>query len=200
MKYLPNLLFLLLAACSNPSENNTSINVSATDSLQTNSDTGRIEHYRIPYFVGDLNNDKEGDSVYVIYDRRISADGTIEKECVSKSCEVRLKFTGNIPDLVISPSLSIFVQKADDLNGDKANEIILFSEWVEGWWKYIYIWTYKNGKWEEMARTKAFLTEDEDWENRIIKEKDQFYLLGDGWDDTIEGGVTERSIRVQVEK
>lgn len=188
-------LIILLSACD---QKNSPVLVAPTESLQTYSDTGSIEHYRVPYFVGDINNNNEGDSVYVIYDRRISADGTIEKECVSKSCEVRLKFTGNIPDLVISPSLSIFVQKADDLNGDKANEIILFSEWVEGWWKYIYIWTYKNGKWEEMARTKAFLTEDEDWENRVIKEKNQFYLLGDSWDN--DTGVIERSIRVKIEK
>ncbi|HCS21539.1 MAG TPA: hypothetical protein DIW47_13430 [Bacteroidetes bacterium] len=188
------LLMLMFIACS---QDNAHVSVVQTDNLQTKTDTGRIEHYRVPYFVDDINNDQKGDSVYVIYDRRIRADSSIEKECVSKSCEVTLKFTGNIPDLVISPSLSINVQKADDLNGDKTNEIILFSEWVEGWWGYIYVWTYKNGTWEELARTKAFLSEDEDWEGRVIKENDEYYLLGDGWDN--DTGVTERSIRVKIE-
>jgi len=61
------------------------------------------------------------------------------------------------------------------------------------------VWTFKNGKWNEHARTKAFLSEDKDYERRIIKAKSQYYLVGDGWDDS-KGGVTERSINVKIEK
>ena len=65
----------------------------------------------------------------------------------------------------------------EDLNNDNANEIIIFSRTNEGWWNYIYVMSFKNGKWEEIAKTKGFISEDKDFENRIIKEKNQFYIF-----------------------
>lgn len=197
-------LTILLAACGQKKTSEKYVSTAnqvkvSADSLATHSDKNVIEHVRIPYFVGDINNDNNADSAYVIYDRSVRADSTIEKECVSKNCEVTIKFTGNIPDLVIDQSLGIYIQKTEDLNNDKANEIILFSEWFEGYWYHVYVWTFKNGKWNEIARTKAFLSEDKDYESRIIKAKSQFYLVGDGWDDS-KGGVTERSIKIRIEK
>ncbi len=197
-------LTILLSACGQErkSENNIAtsnqVKVSA-DSLAKHSDESIIEHVRRPYFVGDINNDKQADSAYVIYDRRISADSVIEKECVSKNCEVTIKFNGDIPDLIIEQSLGIYIQKTEDLNNDKSNEIILFSEWFEGYWYDIYAWTFKNGKWKEIARTKAFLSEEKDYESRIIKTNSQFHLLGDGWDYS-NGGVTERSIKIKIDE
>jgi hypothetical protein len=195
---------ILLSACgqkSNTGNNDSVINQNqvTADSLQSNSGKNVIEHVRIPYYVGDINNDNQADTAYVIYDRSIRADSTIDKECVNKNCEVTIRFNDKIPDLVIDQSLGIYIQKSEDLNNDKANEIILFSEWFEGYWHHIYTWTFKNGKWKEIARTKAFLAEDEDYENRIIKTNSQFYLVGDGWDDS-KGGVTERSIKIKIEK
>jgi len=197
-------LTILLSACgqkSNTGNSDSTINQNqaTADSLQSNSDKNVIEHVRTPYFLGDINNDNQADTAYVIYDRSIRADSTIEKECVNKNCEVTIKFNDKIPDLVIDQSLGIYIQKTEDLNNDKANEIILFSEWFEGYWYQVYVWTFKNGKWNEIARTKAFLSEDKDYERRIIKAKSQFYLVGDGWDDS-KGGVTERSINVKIEK
>jgi len=61
------------------------------------------------------------------------------------------------------------------------------------------LWTYKNNKWNEIARTKAFLSDDKDYENRIVKKDSQFYIIGDGWDDS-KGGLTERSIKVKIVK
>lgn len=197
-------LTIFLSACGQKKTSENSILTSnqvkvSADSLATHSDINVIEHLRVPYFVGDINNDNKVDSAYVIYDRIVRTDSTIEKECVNKNCEVTIKFTGNIPDLIIDQSLGIYIQKTEDLNNDKANEIILFSEWFEGYWHHVYVWTFKNGKWNEIARTKAFLSEDKDYENRVVKTKSQFYLLGDGWDDS-KGGVTERSINVKIEK
>jgi len=197
-------LTVWLSACGQKNNSDSSVsttkqNMVSADSLHSNSDKNIIEHVRRPYFVGDINNDKQADTAYVIYDRSVRTDSTIEKECVNKNCEVIIKFNSKIPDLIIDQSLGIYIQKTEDLNNDKANEIILFSEWFEGYWYYIYTWTFKNGKWKEIARTKAFLSEDKDYENRIIKTNSQFYLVGDGWDDS-KGGVTERSINIMIEK
>lgn len=151
------------------------------------------------YIVGDIDNDKKIDSAYVSYEERIRKDGKIEKECVSKNCEVKIKFTGNIPDLIINQSLGIYIQETKDLNNDNANEILLFSEWVEGYWGKMFVWSFKNGIWQEIARTKAFLSDEKDYENRITQIKSQFYLIGDGWDDS-KGGVVERSLKVEIKK
>ena len=96
------------------------------DSLSPDIDKNLIEHIRKPFAVGDINNDEKTDSVFVIYDRVISLDGTIEKECANKNCAVRVEFTNNLPRLIIDQSFGITIQKTEDLNNDKANEIILF--------------------------------------------------------------------------
>jgi hypothetical protein len=197
-------LTILFSACGQKKTSDTNVssnnqaNVSE-NSLKTYSDKKVVKHVRRPYFVGDVNNDKHVDSAYVIYDRNVRTDGTIEKECVNKNCEVTIKFMDNIPDLIIDQSLGIYIQKTKDLNNDNANEIVLYSEWFEGYWYNIYVWTFKDGKWKEIARTKAMLSEDKDYENRIIETNSQFYLVGDGWDDS-KGGLTERSIKIRIEK
>lgn len=159
----------------------------------------RIEHVNEPYFVGDINNDNILDTAYVNYDRKINYDSAIEKECINNDCEVTIKFSSNIPPLIITQSLGITIQKSFDLNNDKANEIILFSQWFEGFWGYIYVYSLKNFKWIELGKTKAFLSNDKDWQNRIVKSNNRYYLLGDGWDDS-KGGVTDRSERMEIEQ
>ena len=159
----------------------------------------RIEQVNRRYFIGDVNNDKIADTAFVDYNQSINAEGTIEKECVNKNCEVTIRFNHNVPDLVIDQSLGIYIKKVEDLNNDNANEIILFSQWFEGYWNNLYVWTFKGGTWKKIARTKAFVSEDKDFESRIIRAKSQFYLLGDEWDNN-KGGVTDRSIKIKIEK
>lgn len=158
-----------------------------------------IEHVCVPYFVGDINEDKQGDTAYVVYDRSLKADSAIEKECLNKNCEITIKFNRPIPDLVIGQSLGIYVQKAEDLNNDKANELILFSEWFEGYWCQVCVWSFKHGQWKEIARTRAFLAENEDYRSRIKKINGQFYLIGDSWNDR-KGGLVKRCVKVRIEQ
>jgi hypothetical protein len=171
----------------------------STDSNKIEHATSWIAHVNEPYFIGDINKDKKDDSAYVNYDRIIGVDSSIQKECANIDCEVTIKFSSNIPQLIIPQSLGLNIQKTEDLNNDEANEIMLFSQWHEGYWGNIYVYSLVNSKWTELARTKAFLSEDKDWENRIIKSKDDYFLLGDGWDDS-KGGLTERSIRIKIKK
>jgi len=172
---------------------------SEIETMNFNTDEPKIVTVKKLYIVGDINNDKKIDSACVSYEELIRKDSTIEKECVSKNCAVNIKFTNNIPDLNIEQSLGIFILETVDLNNDNANEILLFSEWFEGYWGNIYVWSFKNGKWQEIARTKAFLSDNKDYKNRIIESNSQFYLIGDSWDDS-KGGVTERSVKVKIKK
>lgn len=172
---------------------------SIVDTMNFNTKESEIVTVEKLYVVGDINNDKKIDSAYVSYEERIRKDSTIEKECVSKNCTVKIKFTDNIPDLNIEQSLGIFILETVDLNNDHSNEILLFSEWFEGYWGNIYVWSFKNGKWKELARTKAFLSDEKDYKDRVIESNSQFYLIGDSWDDS-KGGVIERVIKVKIKK
>ncbi len=103
-------LTILLSACGQKNASNNSIPTSkeveaSHDSLHSSTDKNIIQHVHRTYFVGDLNNDNKADTADVIYDRSIRANKTIEKECVNKNCEVIIKFSSKIPDLVIDQSL-----------------------------------------------------------------------------------------------
>lgn len=196
MKYTMFLFAIFLFfACGQKKNDGTHVPEAHQDSSDTLHNT--IAHVYRTYYVGDINADKHADTAYVIYDQIVRADGTIEKDCANRNCEVSIKFSGTIPDLNIDQSLSIYMQKTEDLNNDNGNEIVLYSEGFEGYWYNLYVWTLKNGKWEELARTKAMLCEEKDYENRIIYTNSQFYLVGDRWNDSM-GEVSERSVKVKI--
>jgi hypothetical protein len=188
-RHLIICLATLLTACG---QKDSSKNIIATGTTATSDKT--VEHVANPYFIGDISGDKIADTAFVIYDRLIRADSTIEKDCVNKDCEVTIKFTSNIPELIIPQSPGLAIEKIEDLNNDNSNELILFSQTFEGFWDNLYIWTFKNNKWAELARTRALISDDKDFQKRIIKINSNFYLIGDGWDDS-KGGVIERSIK-----
>ncbi len=192
MRQLIICLATILTACA---QKDASRNIVTTGTSATTDKN--IEHIVIPYFVGDINGDKIKDTAFVTYKRLIRLDSTIEKDCVNQDCEVKIEFTSYIPELIIPQSPGLTIEKTEDLNKDNSNELILFSQTFEGFWYNLYIWTYKNNKWTEVARTKAFLSKDEDFQKRIIKSNSNFYLVGDGWDDS-KGGLTNRNIKIKV--
>ncbi|MBF4485882.1 MULTISPECIES: hypothetical protein [unclassified Flavobacterium] len=147
--------------------------------------TDKIEIYNRKFFVGDLDNDKINDTAFVNYKWNVI---TSEIECGRNSCDIDIEFKDNIPKISFAQSLGIFVVKTEDVNNDKANEIIVFSRTNEGWWNNISIWSFKNRIWHMIAKTNAFISEDKDFENRIIKEKGKYYLIGqDKWEEDENG-------------
>ena len=67
---------------------------------------------------------------------------------------------------------------------------------MEGSWKYMSIYTLYRKKWLEIGHAKMFGEEDNDFEHRIIKLQDEYYLLGDKWNDSI--GVLNRTDTVNI--
>ena len=131
------------------------------------------------FFVGDFDNDRFNDTAFVSYKWNIK---TNEIECEKNNCDISIEFRKNIPKLSFSRSKGIFVSKTEDVNNDMANEIIVFSRTNEGWWNEISVWSFKNGNWIEIAKTNAFISDNIDFENRIIKENGKYYLIGeDKW-------------------
>jgi hypothetical protein len=94
-------------------------------------------------------------------------------------------------------SLGSVIKETQDLNGDKANEIIIFSRTHEGWWNYVSVWTFKKGKWKELASVKGFIDDDRDFENRIVKENGKYYLIGeDQWNEDEKGEFVKTKVRI----
>lgn len=145
----------------------------------------KIEIHNRKFFVGDFNNDKISDTAFVNYKFNTATD---ELECGGNNCDIDIQFKNNIPKISFAQSLGIFVAKTEDINNDNANEIIVFSRTNEGWWNNISVWSFKNGIWNMIAKTNAFISEDRDFENRIIKEKGKYYLIGqDKWQEDENG-------------
>ena len=158
------------------------------------SKNSKIEIENRKFFIGDINNDEINDTAFVNYKWNLE---TNEIECGKNNCDINIEFTENIPKITIAQSLGIVVAKIEDLNNDNANEIIIFSRTTEGWWNKVSVWSFKSGTWNEIAETKAFISEDKDFENRIIKEKGKYYLIGENKLEEDENG-NFKKVKVKV--
>jgi hypothetical protein len=179
------ILLLLILGC----EPRNKKNISTKNSVKEKS---VIENEK--FFVGDINNDKINDTAFISLKRNIE---TNEIECGEKNCYINIKFSKNIPEISFDQSLGVFISKTEDLNNDNANEILIFSRTNEGWWNYISVMSFDGENWNELARTKAFVSENQDFENRIIKENNNYYLVGeDQWNEDENGEFLKTKVKI----
>lgn len=179
------ILLLLILGCEPKNEKNNSIKKSVKEKSV-------IENEK--FFIGDINNDKINDTAFISLKRNIE---TNEIECGEKNCYINIKFSKNIPEISFDQSLGIFISKTEDLNNDNANEILIFSRTYEGWWNYISVMSFDGKNWNELARTKAFVSENQDFENRIIKENNNYYLVGeDQWNEDENGEFLKTKVKI----
>lgn len=153
-----------------------------------------VENVNKRFFVGDFDNDKFNDTAFVNYKWNFE---TGEIECRKNDCDINVEFKNNIPKISFSQSLGIVVAKSEDINNDNKNEILIFSRTHEGWWNKISIWTFKDNTWKKIGETDAYLSHDKDYENRIIKEKGQYYLIGeDKWNEDEKGNFKKVKVKL----
>ncbi|WP_396163207.1 hypothetical protein [Flavobacterium sp.] len=173
------LLFLILGLIFFSCETKNKQGITETNKLEETSEEKQS------FIVGDVNNDKVQDTAFVSFNQQNEYDDLI------------IKFTNNIPEIDFGQSLGVSIEKTEDLNFDGANEIIIFSRTHEGWWNYISVWSFKSDKWKEIQKTKGFISDDKDFENRIVKDKNQYYLIGDDqWNEDENGDF--KKIRVKI--
>lgn len=146
------------------------------------------------FFVGDINNDQENDTAFISFKRNIE---TNEVEGLENNCCIKVEFKGSIPAITLDQNSGIFIAKTEDLNNDKVNEIIIFAQTNEGYWNNISVWSFKGRKWNEIARTKAFISENQDFGNRIVKEKGNYYLIGENqWKENKNGDFEKVKVKI----
>lgn len=183
------ILLLIFFGCETKTKENVSKAIETKKYIKA-----KIETENKKFFIGDVNNDKINDTAFISLKRNLETE---EIECGDKNCIITVTFSENIPEISFEQSLGLVIMKTEDLNNDKGNEIIIFSRTNEGWWSNIYVWTFKKGKWEEIAKTKGFISENINFENRIIKEKKQFYLVGENqWKENRNGEFEKVKIRI----
>jgi hypothetical protein len=136
------------------------------------------------FLIGDIDNDKIQDTAFVT----LKDDEPIDM--------VSITFSKTIPSFSLE-SLGVHIQKVQDFNGDNKNEIMIFSRTHEGWWNKISIWSFYNKNWNVIAKTRAFISEDKDFENRIIKENGNYYLIGDDmWNEDEKGAFLKTRVKI----
>lgn len=189
MKNIILILLLVVYGCETKTKKSISRKKEVEKPLQN---TIKTENRR--FFAGDFDNDKVNDTAFVNYKWNIE---TNEIECGKNNCDITIEFKNNLPKISFAQSLGIVVAKTEDVTNDNANEILIFSRTNEGWWNTISVWSFKNGKWNEIAATTGFLSDDKDFENRIIKEKGTYYLIGDDkWNEDESGNFKKVKVRL----
>jgi hypothetical protein len=183
------ILLLIVYGCQKKQAISNSKNLNIEKSVQN-----IIETENRKFFVGDFDNDKVNDTAFVNYEWNVE---TNEIECHNSNCDINIEFKKNIPKISFAQSLGIVVAKTEDVNNDNANEIIVFSRTNEGWWENISVWSFRNKKWKELAKTNAFLSDNKDFENRLIKENGKFYLIGeDKWNVDQNGDFKKIKVKI----
>lgn len=83
------------------------------------------------------------------------------------------------------------------MDNDGTTEIIVFSRTNQGWWNDVSVWSLKNNSWIMLAKTKAFITEEKDFDNRIIKIDNNHFLVGQNpFEKDIYGNFIEVKIKI----
>ena len=139
----------------------------------------RIEHVERNYVLGNFQKN-HNDTATVIYDRVISADSTIENDCGKAVCNIQIKFSSNIPQINIEAH-DIFIDTTYDINNDGIKELLIYHWWVQHNWTIISVYSLIYNKWTELQKSEAFVAEDKDYENRVLKKGETYYLIGDSW-------------------
>ncbi|MBP6039248.1 MAG: hypothetical protein KA133_12665 [Flavobacterium sp.] len=175
MKQLFLILGLMFFGCNTKNKER----ISETNILEKKSEDKQS------FYLGDVNNDKVQDTAFVNFNQQ------------NEYSDMIISFSNSIPEIELGQSFGVFIKKTEDLNFDGANEIIIFSRTHEGWWNYISVWSFHNNKWKELKQTKGFVSDDKDFENRIVKDKNQYYLIGeDKWNEDENGNFKKVKIKI----
>lgn len=151
-----------------------------------------LQHNRKKYYAGNINNDAFQDSVTAVYDQIVRPDSAIWNDCGRGVCDLKLEFKRPVKPLTFE-AMDVYVHPVMDVNGDGANEIAVYQWWYECCWVTLNIYSYKGNEWNILATSKAFINwEDNDFKDRVVKEKGNYYLMGQKWNNDFSEVITDK--------
>lgn len=153
-----------------------------------------LEHVQKSTFVGDINGDGQPETATAEFDQTVNADGDRENDCGKPVCEIKIEFGNGVGPISLE-AMNLVVQKQFDVNGDNANEVLVYRWWYECCWVTIDLYSYKTGEWQIIATAKAFVTgEEDDFRDRIRSDGRNYYLMGQKWDEDHVEIITDKVV------
>jgi hypothetical protein len=86
-------------------------------------------------------------------------------ESIAKTEECKIRFSGNIPPIIISTCLGGSPVNEGDIDSDGADEVGILPLWETSCWKGYFVYTFKNGQWIEALEPIA--THCIQWEKNV---------------------------------
>jgi hypothetical protein len=87
-------------------------------------------------------------------------------EIVGKTEECKIRFSGNIPPVIVKTCLEGSPVNEGDLNGDGADEVGLLPIWETSCWKGYFVYTFKENQWIEAIEPVP--THCIQWEKNVL--------------------------------
>jgi hypothetical protein len=87
-------------------------------------------------------------------------------ETISKTEECKIRFSGNIPPVIIGTCLGGSPVNEGDINDDGTDEVGLLPIWESSCWKGYFVYTFKDNRWVEAL--EPISTHCIQWEKNIL--------------------------------
>ena len=132
--------------------------------------------------LGDLNNDKILDTAFVYtpptkLSINKNGDTLVEIGCWKDDCFNRVTFSAKFPELIVANSVWGQIESIDDLNDDGINEILFASNWFTTTRSNLYLFSLKNGKWDQVEKVSFRNGENSSLKNQFVQMNDTHYLI-----------------------
>lgn len=130
----------------------------------------------------DINNDRMPDTAFVYTPPTLGSvdeKGNVEYQigCVDNNCYNKITFSCGLPEIRIEDTVWGAIENAGDLNGDGISELLFEPGWFTSSMGHLYLYSFKNGKWE-INTSVTHRTNGEPLLPNLIKKGRHYYLRG----------------------
>ena len=158
--------------------------------------------------IGDIDNDRIADTSFICtsayygkINPELPATDNIEFDsCVNSKCYNKIKFSNNLPAILVENSLWGSIESIEDLDEDGIKELIFQTNWFIGTHVEIYIYSFNkiNRKWYVLAKNNLY--SEDSYKDRITKINREAFKFKIEYMDTIEHDLMSKEIEIQIKK
>lgn len=151
--------------------------------------------------LGDIDNDNKLDSAFIYTPPTIleidkNGDTLFTMGCKDNNCFNKITFSSKIPKINIENSVWGQLESIDDINEDEVKEILFATNWFTTTRSNLYLFSLKNGKWNQLAKVSFRNRENSSLKKQFLKKNHKYYLIGTKLND---GDETEFLKEIEME-